>query len=432
MDNSFIIDNFKGGGIYSFVGGGGKTSLIKEGADRLSKAGYQVIITTTTKLGKEEFKDYTIKVLKEFNNLLKDEGKKNRIKVLISEIGEKKLIGFKKEELEKIDFIPLNQIILVEADGSRRMPVKVPYGYEPVIPANTGKLFLVFGASALGETIREANTYNLDNVKDCLLGETKYTPGVFKSLIEKKWLGILKDFNSFIFFNQGDKLENRQELAEVSDYFKKEYGIFGSIGSVLEKKIYHSNILRLGCLILAAGEGKRIRLAKQLLRYKKESFLEAAIKKYNSFAFKTIVTLGYHKEDIKKEIEEIGFKFKEIEGYREGMGSSFRESYREFSRVEALLVTPCDLPLIKEETIKKIIAAFIQNPHKTILPKYEGKKGHPVLFSFEDLKLFAKIKGDEGGRSILKELDLLELSLDDPGIIADIDTRIEYLKLKEK
>ena len=96
------------------------------------------------------------------------------------------------------------------------------------------------------------------------------------------------------------------------------------------------------------------------------------------------------------------------------------------------MVTPCDLPLIKEETIKKIIAAFIQNPHKTISPKYEDKKGHPVLFPFEDLKLFAKIKGDEGGRSILKELDLLELSLDDPGIIADIDTRVEYLKLKEK
>lgn len=432
MDDSFIKDNFKGGGIYSFVGGGGKTSLIKAGADYLSNAGYHVIITTTTKFDKEEFKDYLIKVSNEFDNLLENDKDNCKIRVLISKVGRKKLIGFKREDIEKMDYIPLNQIILVEADGSRRMPVKAPYHYEPVIPINTGKLFLVFGSSAIGNKISERNTYNLGSIKECLLGEIEYSTEVFKNLIEKKWLGILKDFNSIIFFNHGDKLDDRKGLAKVLDYFKKEYGIFGYIGSVLERKIYYSNILRLGCLILAAGKGKRISLIKQLLRYGKESFLETVIKKYNRFGLKTVVTLGYYKEDIKNEIEEIGFKFKEIEGYMDGMGSSLRESYQEFSEIDALLVTPCDLPLIKEETIRKIIAAFINNPHKTILPKYKCKKGHPVLFPFKDLKFFAKIKGDEGARSILKELDLFEISLDDPGIVVDIDTEREYLKLKRR
>ena len=45
--------------------------------------------------------------------------------------------------------------VLVEADGSRRLPLKAHAPWEPVIPACSGRTILVLGASGLGRPVRE-------------------------------------------------------------------------------------------------------------------------------------------------------------------------------------------------------------------------------------------------------------------------------------
>lgn len=46
--------------------------------------------------------------------------------------------------------------VLVEADGSRRLPLKAHSPWEPVIPACSARTVLVLGASGLGRPVREA------------------------------------------------------------------------------------------------------------------------------------------------------------------------------------------------------------------------------------------------------------------------------------
>lgn len=46
--------------------------------------------------------------------------------------------------------------VLVEADGSRRLPLKAHAAWEPVVPACSGRTVLVVGASGLGRPVREA------------------------------------------------------------------------------------------------------------------------------------------------------------------------------------------------------------------------------------------------------------------------------------
>lgn len=46
-------------------------------------------------------------------------------------------------------------IVLIEADGSRKLPLKVPGNHEPVIPGQTNLILAVYGLSALGKTISE-------------------------------------------------------------------------------------------------------------------------------------------------------------------------------------------------------------------------------------------------------------------------------------
>ena len=46
--------------------------------------------------------------------------------------------------------------MLVEADGSRRLPAKAHAPWEPVLPPERRRTVCVFGASALGKPIRDA------------------------------------------------------------------------------------------------------------------------------------------------------------------------------------------------------------------------------------------------------------------------------------
>ena len=45
----------------------------------------------------------------------------------------------------------LADVILVEADGSKRLPVKVPGPKEPVIPENSDQILCIYGLGALGK-----------------------------------------------------------------------------------------------------------------------------------------------------------------------------------------------------------------------------------------------------------------------------------------
>ncbi len=431
MDKSYILANFKGGCLYSFVGGGGKTSIIKSVAEILSAQGYQVIISTTTKLGIEEFKDSTVMVNPKFKGSLQKK-EPGTINVIVKGSSKEKYLGFSQEEIEEYSNIPIFQVVLIEADGSRRKPFKVPYQHEPVIPANSARVFLVMGAKVLGEKITEDNTYNNEGVSSFLSpGELVYTPEVFRKIVEGCWQKLLNKYNWTLLINQGDFLEEKVGLINVLEYLKTQK-IPGTLFSVYQKKVYHDTSIKIGCLILAAGEGKRMGQPKQLLKYQEEFFLSATIKKFAPFVQETVVTLGYHSQEIRFLIPEIGFKFLEIAGYQGGMGASLREGAKAFTNIEALLVVSCDLPLLSKTTIKAIIDTWLDNREKTIVPSYQGRRGHPVLFPIKELKLFSKIKGDEGARNILKEMDLLESDLADPGVIADIDTRKEYENINNK
>ena len=58
--------------------------------------------------------------------------------------------------------------ILVEADGSRRLPLKAPAEHEPALPTSTTLLVPVMGMDALGAPIDEAHVHRVAWVRHIL------------------------------------------------------------------------------------------------------------------------------------------------------------------------------------------------------------------------------------------------------------------------
>lgn len=120
----------------SFVGGGGKTSSILTLAIELAGEGKKVLITTTTAM-------YNIEGIIHPN-----------ITVIGDHItDEGKLKGLSKEKVNDIYKEGLYDIILVEADGAKRKPIKAPAQHEPVIPGLTNIVVGVIGMEAFGKKI---------------------------------------------------------------------------------------------------------------------------------------------------------------------------------------------------------------------------------------------------------------------------------------
>ena len=137
-------------GITSVVGGGGKSTLIHFLADELIERG-TVIITTTTHIMKSDV----------FHNFVTKEGVDN-----LSLIGEQislhqcLCIGSECEgdklSAPCVDFTDLLKIcdyVLVEADGSKHLPLKAHDAHEPVVPQDSNATVLVVGVDAVGEKL---------------------------------------------------------------------------------------------------------------------------------------------------------------------------------------------------------------------------------------------------------------------------------------
>jgi len=136
-------------GVIAFVGGGGKTTLLWELARELEARGKRTVITTTTHI----FPRHGVYTAADDNLRLREELSAGRIVVAGRPALEGKLTAV---EPEFFSFLRKNSdYLLVEADGSRSHPLKVPAAHEPVLPPGTELVVGVAGYTCVGKKIRE-------------------------------------------------------------------------------------------------------------------------------------------------------------------------------------------------------------------------------------------------------------------------------------
>ena len=136
--------------VISVVGAGGKTSTIRRLAQEYVKNGKKVIVTTTTHMMTEDVPWFlTGSSTDQMEESLEKYGQ-----VWVGQPAG----GGKIQQVEgKLLLYILERGIpvLIEADGARRLPLKVPAEHEPVILPETTHVLSVYGLDSLGERRRE-------------------------------------------------------------------------------------------------------------------------------------------------------------------------------------------------------------------------------------------------------------------------------------
>ena len=200
--------------VIAVVGGGGKTSLIYRLTDELIDKGKRVIITTTTHMAGESELPFA------------RGGDAVRVKELLDK--ERYVIAAEYEEDtgkyasltdEKLEELrELCDVMLVEADGARHHPVKVPEKWEPVIPSQSA-----YRMERTSEFLRKSLEAPITE-EDIVKIATSIC-GLFKDVEERVYR---------VYLNKSDILKEKEPAEHIVEELERKNTV-AAYGSLLEE-----------------------------------------------------------------------------------------------------------------------------------------------------------------------------------------------------
>ena len=427
--------------VLSVVGGGGKTSLIFRIMEELTAVGKKVLITTTTHMAYEPDRPFA------------EDGDMISIKQNLEEYGytiaasldsEKHKIGALSEEKLK-EIKVLADVILIEADGAKRYPLKVPASWEPVIWEQTDLVIAVAGMDAAGKPIQEV-CHRPECVADFLGKETeeKLTEeDIVRIVLSTEALRKCVDGREYrVLLNKAD-IPGKSQVAESIADRLEEQGIHAAWGSLREKE-YHicgkseterkraaqmpSKRVKLALIMLAAGNSRRFGSNKLMYEVDGVPMYQRTLRLLQKAAERipdsriVVVTQPQYSEiiDVVKETgAEVLFNPKP----ERGIASSMQIGLEIAKDADACLFTVSDQPWLTAETIIALYDAFQSENKGMACTRHGEKTGNPCIFSKKYYRKLMEITGDKGGKQIIKRYpeDVTYLKISDERELQDVD-----------
>jgi molybdenum cofactor cytidylyltransferase len=181
-------------------------------------------------------------------------------------------------------------------------------------------------------------------------------------------------------------------------------------------------------VVLSAGESSRMGRPKALLPIAGQKFIERIITVLGqSRVDRSIVVLGHDADQLRRQIEHLPVEVVINPDYHSGQLSSLQAAIRGIEnddRCEGILVHLVDHPFIDVALVDALIQRFCETKKLIVVPRYKGKRGHPVLFSRDLFKELLNAPLDQGAKAVVNahRHETLEIEWQDEGITLDIDT----------
>ncbi len=98
---------------------------------------------------------------------------------------------------------------------------------------------------------------------------------------------------------------------------------------------------------------------------------------------------------------------------------------------DGCLLAPVDHPAVRPETVRRLLAVFAETGGPIVLPVYQGKRGHPVLFARALFPELQSAPPSEGARAVVRAdpRRVREVTVEDPGVLLNVDTPADYERL---
>lgn len=198
----------------------------------------------------------------------------------------------------------------------------------------------------------------------------------------------------------------------------------------------------ISAIILAAGESKRMGQPKMLLPWGNGTVLTHVISVFREAGVEDIlVVTGGAKEQVEGLVAGLGVRTVFNEAFQTGeMLSSIQCGIRNLTPPPlsskemgaAALIGLGDQPQVQAGSVRKVCEAFLETKSSLVVPSYQMRRGHPWLAARPLWEELLKMKPPQSPRDFLNthREEIYYVTVDDPDILADLDTPQDYSKFK--
>lgn len=183
-------------------------------------------------------------------------------------------------------------------------------------------------------------------------------------------------------------------------------------------------------IVLAAGSSRRMGSQKLLLPFGESTIVETVLGNVlNSSIDHVMVVLGANQDKIRVCIGNLPVQFCYNKEHESGMLSSVICGIRALPQeAEAALIFLGDQPDIPPAVTNHVIDAYNEELVGIVIPVHDQRRGHPLLVDMKYRKEIEQLNLEEGLRALRHHFpnDVLEVEVNEPGILVDIDTREDY------
>lgn len=181
---------------------------------------------------------------------------------------------------------------------------------------------------------------------------------------------------------------------------------------------------RVPAIVLAAGASSRMGRPKLTLTIDGKTLLAhtlAAVR--TSSVSEVVVVLGADADRLLPSVPTEGVRIVVNSAYREGMSGSIRLGLRNAATsADAYLIVLGDEPFVSAKTMDRLIDTWRTGGPQAIIPTFRGRRGHPILVDRRLAPRIETVTGDTGYRILFQTTGVLEVPVEDPGILVDLDT----------
>jgi len=428
------------GDVVAVIGAGGKTSTLVSLGYELAECGWRVLATTTTRIAESQLELMPRAMSYDTDSdAISNALTEAQFVFLYDSIRKGKVYGPNPSWIAKLMDAVDSDVLLVEADGARGLPLKAPYEHEPVIPPETSLVISIASLSALGQPLDDEHVYNAEAIIKRYgfpQGNRIKSPWIAQVIRDEElgMKGIPEDTRTIAFLNQvaskGYERARARLIARLALRHSRLNGV--AIGSVRGDDPVHEIQRPVGAVVLAAGLSTRMGQSKVLLPWsEKKTIIEHIVEQLmNAHIEHIVVVTGHMAKEVKRLVTPLGAKVAFNRSYKTGeMLSSLKAGLRAMpDNVAASLVVLGDQPRIQPRTIYYILRAYSRGKGDLIAPSYQMRRGHPILIGKRYWNEILNLPRSGAPRDVINaHADHIHyITVNNDSVLRDVDTPQDY------
>jgi molybdenum cofactor cytidylyltransferase len=435
--------------LITLTGSGGKTTLMFGLAAELAAAGRRVVTTMTTRILVGQVARAPVSLVLGASSeppdglpaLLADHGH-----VLLTgelAVEQDKVQGIAPELVNRIAAHPAVDAVIVEGDGSRRLPLKAPAAHEPVVPSGTTLLVPMAGLDIIRRPLTSEHVHRAGLVAG-LVGATEgdpVTPEIVAAVLahpEGGAKGLPEGARLVPFLNKADDAARLAAGRATARSLLSSPRVDSVVIAALEGTEPVREVWgRVGAVVLAAGAAKRFGALKQAADWRGRPLVAHVADQAlaGPDLSPVVVTVGAGAEVVRRALGPRATIVAEVPDWQVGQSRSVQTGLAALRtaapHLGAVIFLLADQPGVTPELLSALVQRHRETLAPVVAPRHNGQRGNPVLFDRSTFDQFAALSGDVGARPIIAAHadDIAWVDWPTPEVLVDIDSPDDYRSL---